>query len=943
MIKRILLTCTLLLFLITGSAFPALTFARAGAFNPPPPWPGEVTHDWIAQHQTATLLVPSEFARQQEARALDAFTSLTMPNPYVSQVLAQVTTAQIYSMTGELSGEWPAMVGGVPYTISSRHTNATASIQKATQYVHEHFTDAGLTATYHSWALSGYSGVNVVGTLPGLERPEEIVIITAHLDSMPSGAISPGADDNASGVVAVLLAAEILSQYQWDCTLRFVAFTGEEQGLLGSKVYAQAAYNNGDNILGVLNLDMIAYDSNSNPEVELHARSTSPAELAIANLFIDVVDVYNLDLNPVIPTNASGASDHASFWTYGYPAILAIEDFQDFTPHYHTVNDRLSTLNMAYYTEFVKAALGTFAHMGCMVGDFGALEGHVTAADTALPLAATVTASGDWPDFTTTTDAAGYYTITLPVGAYTVTVAPHIYGYVAHTAPGVEIITDTVTPLDVALQPYPRYDISGIVTDAQTGVPLTATVFTAQCPGGVCEPHIYAATVSAGETGAYSLSLIAGDYVLEAHAPGYQPTMHAVQVAAPQTQDFALAPRACLLLVDDDQGENAQVTYQADLDALGVEYTTWNVATSGSPTQAQLEAYRHALWLTGSRFNNTLTAADQTALGGYLDGGGNLLLSSWGVGSDLKTAPFLAHYLRASYGGDVASGVLPLAGQDFLVGTTLTVTATAAMQVSKLTPAGGATQLYNLPAPHTTAAALSYAGDYNLAYLGFGLETVADAQARQETLAALLDWLGPCSVESVPVASFVSNAPVLLGDPVQFTNTTHPGVPADTTYLWDFGDGVGVSTAEHPAYLYAAAGPYTVWLTATNTTGSSSVSGTVSVELVGQLPQAQFTSNSPVLLGAPVVFTNTTLTGVPADTTYLWDFGDEITATLEHPSHTYALTGTYTVTLTATNFVGSTVFSATVAVNALEYRVFLPLVVRAEGNVSLAHWWWRAR
>ena len=65
-------------------------------------------------------------------------------------------------------------------------------------------------------------------------------------------------------------------------------------------------------------------------------------------------------------------SDNKSFWDEGYPSILAIEDYigGDFTPYYHTVNDRLSTLNMAYFTEFTKAAIGTFAHMaGCLAED----------------------------------------------------------------------------------------------------------------------------------------------------------------------------------------------------------------------------------------------------------------------------------------------------------------------------------------------------------------------------------------------------------------------------------------------------------------------------------------------------------------------------------------------------------------------------------------------
>ncbi len=740
--RKPIVICCLLLLLLGNASLAGLTPA-ATAFLPSPPWPGDVSPEWIEAHQSFTLRVPQEIAAAQEARTLAAFDPLTEPHPRIAQMIDQVTTAQIYSMTGELSGEWPATVGGTPYTIATRHTYSGVPIQKATQYVHEHFTAAGLVAEYHQWNAT--TNPNVVGTLPGLSRPDDIVLLTAHVDSVPSGSLAPGADDNASGTVGVLLAAEILAQYEWDCTLRFVAFTGEEQGLLGSAAYATDAYNNGDNILGVLNLDMIAYDSDAFPIVDLHVRSGNAADRAIADLFADVVALYDLDLTPHIIQPGTDRSDHASFWNKGYPAILAIEDWDDFTPYYHTVNDRLSTLNLAYYTEFVKAAVGTFAHMGCLAEDLGTLEGTVTDAGTGLPLTATVTATDGTTLFSTTTGASGTYSLTLPVGTYTVTGETAYYGYAPALVAGVEILTDTVTPLDLALAPYPRHVVSGTVRDVISGVPLTAMLFTLECPDGTCGEHTYAATTSLGATGAYSLSLLTGDYVLAVRAPGYRPLTHAVTVNSSQTQNFTLSPRACLLLVDDDGGTEAQAPYRADLDALEIDYAVWNVATAGSPSTAQLETHYHTLWLTGDRYQQTLTASDRTALGAYLDGGGNLLLSSWGVGSELAGTPFLADYLRATHHGDIGSGTLPLTGQGPLTSHPLTLTAAATAQVSRLTPVGNAASLYDLPAPYTQAAAVSYIGEeYRVAYLGFGLENVSEESSRREVLAALLDWLGPC-------------------------------------------------------------------------------------------------------------------------------------------------------------------------------------------------------
>ncbi|RPI25950.1 MAG: Zn-dependent exopeptidase M28, partial [Chloroflexota bacterium] len=192
----------------------------------------------------------------------------------------------------------------------------------------------------------------------------------AHLDNMPSGAVAPGADDNASGIAGVLTAASILGQYEWNCTLRFVAFTGEEQGLRGSSAYATKVYSDTENIAGVLNLDMVGFNALDEPVIELHTKRSidnNQSDLAIAYLFSNVVASYNLDLTSEIIQDRESRSDHASFWSRGYPGILAIEDFSDFTPYYHSVNDTVYTLDAAYFTEFVKAAVGTFAHMGCLV------------------------------------------------------------------------------------------------------------------------------------------------------------------------------------------------------------------------------------------------------------------------------------------------------------------------------------------------------------------------------------------------------------------------------------------------------------------------------------------------------------------------------------------------------------------------------------------------
>jgi leucyl aminopeptidase len=304
-----------------------------------------------------------------------------VPNPIVAGMLAQVKQATVYTYTGQLSGEWPIVVGGATYRLATRHTDSGTPLTQATQYVYEHLQRLGLTPTYAPWSDVGdddltHAGRNVIGSRPGTTRAQEIVLITAHLDDCGnaactwSGSISaPGADDNASGAAGVMVAADILSQYHFERTLRFVFFTGEEQGLLGSWAYATAARNARENIVGVYNLDMLAYDENHDGRLLLHTRLPSQpagyaADLTLVNVFTNVVGAYGLALSPAIYPDSNDESDQWSFWANNYPALMVIEDdYDDFNPDYHSAADRLSNLNPAYQTAYIKGIIGAAAHL----------------------------------------------------------------------------------------------------------------------------------------------------------------------------------------------------------------------------------------------------------------------------------------------------------------------------------------------------------------------------------------------------------------------------------------------------------------------------------------------------------------------------------------------------------------------------------------------------
>jgi PKD repeat protein len=155
---------------------------------------------------------------------------------------------------------------------------------------------------------------------------------------------------------------------------------------------------------------------------------------------------------------------------------------------------------------------------------------------------------------------------------------------------------------------------------------------------------------------------------------------------------------------------------------------------------------------------------------------------------------------------------------------------------------------------------------------------------------------------------------------VVFTNTSTGDY---TTSLWDFGDEV-TSTLESPSHIYSAAGVYTVSLTVSGPGGMDTLTHTNYITAYAPV-SADFTGN-PTSGVAPLTvdFTNTSTGDY---TTSLWDFGDEVTSTLESPTHIYSATGTYTVTLTISGFGGSDAEVKKEYIT-VQYGVYLPLVVR---------------
>jgi photosystem II stability/assembly factor-like uncharacterized protein len=203
---------------------------------------------------------------------------------------------------------------------------------------------------------------NIVATKPGVGSSEQ-VIICGHADDISPdyNNRAPGADDNASGTSAAIEAARVMASSSFKRTVKFIAFSGEEEGLYGSGEYAAAAKARGDVINAVLNFDMIGYVDVAPEDIDVIGNNPSTW---LVDFAIDCAHAYvpGLATKRTINPNESG-SDHYMFWQAGYQGILAIEDENVPYPYYHTVNDTLGNLTMAFCTDVVRMGVATLAEL----------------------------------------------------------------------------------------------------------------------------------------------------------------------------------------------------------------------------------------------------------------------------------------------------------------------------------------------------------------------------------------------------------------------------------------------------------------------------------------------------------------------------------------------------------------------------------------------------
>jgi Zn-dependent M28 family amino/carboxypeptidase len=243
--------------------------------------------------------------------------------------------------------------------------------------VAEQFRALGLTVSEDEFRVEGRLFRNIVGSHPGASAPQEEVLVVAHYDTKPG---TPGADDNASAVAAMIEIARTLAPAHFERTLQFVGFTLEEYGYLGSRRFARRARRERRDIVGVLDLEMVGFTS---PKQRLppgiRARPTgdfigvvgnrksrrlveafvASALRAVPSLPVEsLVVAWNGHLLPIVRL-----SDHASFWDAGFPAVMITDTAFLRNPHYHQPSDTLDTLDLPFLTQVATATAAAAADL----------------------------------------------------------------------------------------------------------------------------------------------------------------------------------------------------------------------------------------------------------------------------------------------------------------------------------------------------------------------------------------------------------------------------------------------------------------------------------------------------------------------------------------------------------------------------------------------------
>jgi hypothetical protein len=267
--------------------------------------------------------------------------------------------------------------------IGERNVWRTGSMAAAASYIRAEFEAAGYEINIQSFPSRGETLNNLEAVLPGHDAADEIIVVGAHYDSVAG---SPGADDNASGVAALLELARLLAGTTLSRSVHFVAFANEEAPFfygdeMGSNLYAARAQAQGKRIEAMLSLETMGYftDQPGSQRYPFPFSLFYPdtgnfigfvGNLASRALVRQAIGAFRASTpfpsdGVAAPSGIEGIhwSDHWSFWEAGYPAIMVTDTAPFRYPHYHEATDTSEQLD---YSGFARVTRGLAEVIGML-------------------------------------------------------------------------------------------------------------------------------------------------------------------------------------------------------------------------------------------------------------------------------------------------------------------------------------------------------------------------------------------------------------------------------------------------------------------------------------------------------------------------------------------------------------------------------------------------
>ncbi len=241
----------------------------------------------------------------------------------------------------------------------------TTAQENTYQWLKNKYLSFGYTESQintYTYTYSNKSNKNIEVVKQGSVYPNEYVLVCGHFDTKNG----PGVNDNGSGVVTILEIARILQNIQTDYSIRFINFSGEEDGLYGSRSYVSQVVNATNpkiKIRVLLNIDEVGGVANAvNDKVKCERDLTSPtsnnaASLQFTNDLMSYVSAYST-LTPVL--SSAYSSDYMPFQNNG-EIITGLFEYNE-SRHPHTATDRLVNMDPAYNFQIAKASTAAILH-----------------------------------------------------------------------------------------------------------------------------------------------------------------------------------------------------------------------------------------------------------------------------------------------------------------------------------------------------------------------------------------------------------------------------------------------------------------------------------------------------------------------------------------------------------------------------------------------------